>query len=110
MSPQFTFLYPALNFRNTEIGAAIGLNQLKNLTKNNSNRSNNFKYFINLLDDNKYWKAFDLKGNSNSNENNIERPINVENIPFRIYFKDLNTPNKNINKLYEKKKRKAGIL
>ena len=49
LSPQFTFLYPALNFRNTEIGAAIGLNQLKNLTKNNSNRSNNFKYFINLL-------------------------------------------------------------
>ena len=61
LSPQFTFLYPALNFRNTEIGAAIGLNQLKNLTKNNSNRSNNFKYFINLLDGNKYWKAFDLK-------------------------------------------------
>ena len=65
LSPQFTFLYPALNFRNTEIGAAIGLNQLKNLSKNNSNRSNNFKYFLNLLDGNKYWKAFDLKGNSN---------------------------------------------
>ncbi len=65
LSPQFTFLYPALNFRNTEIGAAIGLNQLKNLNRNNSHRSTNFKYLLSLLDDNKYWKAFDLRGNCN---------------------------------------------
>ena len=95
LSPQFTFLYPALNFRNTEIGAAIGLNQLKNLTKNNSNRSNNFKYFINLLDGNKYWKAFDLKGNSNyafpiilktkniSKRNLFERVLEENGIEFR---------------------------
>ena len=95
LSPQFTFLYPALNFRNTEIGAAIGLNQLKNLTKNNSNRSNNFKYFINLLDENKYWKAFDLKGNSNyafpiilktkniSKRNLFERTLEKNGIEFR---------------------------
>ena len=95
LSPQFTFLYPALNFRNTEIGAAIGLNQLKNLTKNNSNRSNNLKYFINLLDGNKYWKAFDLKGNSNyafpiilktkniSKRNLFERVLEENGIEFR---------------------------
>ena len=95
LSPQFTFLYPALNFRNTEIGAAIGLNQLKNLTKNNSNRSNNFKYFINLLDGNKYWKAFDFKGNSNyafpiilktnkiSKRNLFERTLEKNGIEFR---------------------------
>ena len=95
LSPQFTFLYPALNFRNTEIGAAIGLNQLKNLTKNNSNTSNNFKYFINLLDGNKYWKAFDLKGNSNyafpiilktkniSKRNLFERTLEKNGIEFR---------------------------
>ena len=95
LSPQFTFLYPALNFRNTEIGAAIGLNQLKNLTKNNSIRSNNFKYFINLLDGNKYWKAFDLKGNSNyafpiilktkniSKRNLFERTLEKNGIEFR---------------------------
>ena len=95
LSPQFTFLYPALNFRNTEIGAAIGLNQLKNLTKNNSNRSNNFKYFINLLDGNKYWKAFDFKGNSNyafpiilktkniSKRNLFERVLEENGIEFR---------------------------
>ena len=95
LSPQFTFLYPALNFRNTEIGAAIGLNQLKNLTKNNSNRSNNFKYFINLLDGNKYWKTFDFKGNSNyafpiilktkniSKRNLFERTLEKNGIEFR---------------------------
>tara|TARA_X000001036_G_scaffold167501_1_gene158658 strand:+ start:3911 stop:5098 length:1188 start_codon:yes stop_codon:yes gene_type:complete len=83
LSPQFTFLYPALNFRNTEIGAAIGLNQLKNLSKNNSSRSNNFKYFLNLLDEKKYWKAFDLKGNSN-----YAFPIilNTKNIAKRNLF------------------------
>ena len=95
LSPQFTFLYPALNFRNTEIGAAIGLNQLKNLSKNNSNRSSNLKYFINLLDENKYWKAFDLKGNSNyafpiilktkniSKRNLFERILEKNGIEFR---------------------------
>ena len=30
LSPQFIFLYPTLNFRNNEIGACIGLSQLKN--------------------------------------------------------------------------------
>ena len=95
LSPQFTFLYPALNFRNTEIGAAIGLNQLKNLSKNNFNRSSNLKYFINLLDENKYWKAFDLKGNSNyafpiilktkniSKRNLFERTLEKSGIEFR---------------------------
>tara|TARA_Y100000590_G_C15745559_1_gene1021854 strand:- start:3611 stop:4798 length:1188 start_codon:yes stop_codon:yes gene_type:complete len=65
LSPQFTFLYPALNFRNNEIGAAIGLNQLKQLNKNNSKRSKNFKLFLKLIDEKKYWKDFDTEGNSN---------------------------------------------
>ena len=34
LSPKFIFLYPGYNFRNNEIGAVIGLNQLKNLDKN----------------------------------------------------------------------------
>ena len=33
LSPKFIFLYPSLNFRNNEIGAVIGLNQLKYLNK-----------------------------------------------------------------------------
>ena len=41
LSPQFIFLYPTLNFRNNEISATIGLNQLKNLDKNNLKRIKN---------------------------------------------------------------------
>ena len=65
LSPQFIFLYPTFNFRNTEIGAVIGLNQLKQLNKNNSIRSKNFKLFLKLIDGKKYWKNFDIEGNSN---------------------------------------------
>jgi len=65
LSPQFIFLYPSFNFRNTEIGAVIGLNQLKQLNKNNSIRSKNFKLFLKLIDGKKYWKNFDIEGNSN---------------------------------------------
>ena len=39
------FLYPTFNFRNNEIGAVIGLNQLKRLNKNNSLRTRNLKLF-----------------------------------------------------------------
>ena len=46
LSPQFIFLYPTLNFRNNEIGAVFGLNQLKSLDKNNAERTKNFKLFI----------------------------------------------------------------
>ena len=65
LSPKFIFLYPTLNFRNNEIGATIGINQLKSLNKNNALRTKNFKLFLKLLDDNKYWKNFDIKGSSN---------------------------------------------
>ena len=50
LSPKFIFLYPTLNFRNNEIGAVIGLNQLKSLNKNNLQRTRNFKLFLNLLE------------------------------------------------------------
>ena len=51
LSPKFIFLYPAYNFRNNEIGAVIGLNQLKNLDKNNTKRKANLKVFLNNLDE-----------------------------------------------------------
>ena len=50
LSPQFIFLYPTLNFRNNEIGAVFGLNQLKSLDENNKDRTKNFKLFIKNLD------------------------------------------------------------
>ena len=65
LSPQFIFLYPTLNFRNNEIGAVIGLNQIKSLNKNNRLRTSNFKFFLKLIDGKKYWKNFDILGSCN---------------------------------------------
>ena len=65
LSPKFIFMYPSLNFRNNEIGAVIGINQLKSLNKNNLLRTRNFKLFLKLLDPNKFFKEFDIVGSSN---------------------------------------------
>ena len=65
LSPQFIFLYPAYNMRNTEVGAVIGLNQLKSLDKNNRKRKKNLRVFLENLDRNKYVIDFDTKGSCN---------------------------------------------
>ena len=65
LSPQFIFLYPTFNFRNNEIGAVIGLNQLKRLNKNNKLRTRNLKLFLKLIDSKKYRTDYDVKGSSN---------------------------------------------
>ena len=83
LSPQFIFLYPTLNFRNNEIGATIGINQLKSLDKNNEKRTKNFLFFLKNLDSNKYWLNFDVKGSCN-----YAFPIilNTTSIKKRDYF------------------------
>ena len=95
LSPKFIFLHPTLNFRNNEIGAVIGINQLKSLDKNNLQRAKNFKLFLELLDGKKYWKNFDLEGNSNyafpiilqtkdlQLRDYFERKLKIANIEFR---------------------------
>jgi len=95
LSPKFIFLYPTLNFRNNEIGATIGINQLKSLNKNNEQRTKNFKLFLELLDINKYWKNFEVKGSSNyafpiilktfdlKKRDYFESQLKKENIEFR---------------------------
>ena len=95
LSPKFIFLYPTFNFRNNEIGATIGINQLKKLDINNSKRTKNFKYFLNKLDAKKYWKDFLIKGSSNyafpiilktksiKIRNNFEKYLKNFNIEFR---------------------------
>ena len=65
LSPQFIFLYPTFNFRNNEIGAVIGLNQIKRLNKNNALRTKNLKLFLKLIDSKKYRTDYDIKGSSN---------------------------------------------
>ena len=49
LSPKFIFLHSAYNFRNNEIGAVIGLSQLKSLNKNNILRRKNFITFLKNL-------------------------------------------------------------
>ena len=95
LSPKFIFLYPAYNFRNNEIGAVIGLNQLKNLDKNNTKRKANLKVFLNNLDGTKYRTDFDLKGSCNyafplilkkanfKNRDKLEKILKINNIEFR---------------------------
>ena len=95
LSPQFIFLHPGYNFRNTEIGAIIGINQLKSLNKNNKKRKNNFKLFLKHIDKNFYRTDYDLKGSCNyafpvtlkkasfKNRNALERSLIKNNIEFR---------------------------
>ena len=64
LNPQFIFTLPGFNFRNNEIGALIGINQLKRLDLMIKKRVENFEYFVSKLP---YWafKGFNLKGQSN---------------------------------------------
>ncbi len=95
LSPKFIFLYPSYNLRNNEISASFGLSQLKNLTKNNVKRNNNFKFFIENINSNYYVTDFNVKGCSNyafplilkkknySNRKKLEETLKINNIEFR---------------------------
>tara|TARA_Y100000590_G_scaffold322219_1_gene364856 strand:+ start:1250 stop:2434 length:1185 start_codon:yes stop_codon:yes gene_type:complete len=65
LSPKFIFLHPAYNVRNNEIGAVIGISQLKSLNRNNMKRTRNFKFFLKNLDPKKYRTDFNIKGSCN---------------------------------------------
>jgi len=95
LSPKFIFLYPTLNFRNNEIGATIGINQLKNLNKNNKKRTDNFNLFLKKLNTTKYFTDFKVVGSCNyafpivlrttriSKRNLFEKKLSIANIEFR---------------------------
>ncbi len=65
LTPDFIFGYPSFNFRNTEIGAVIGRNQLKRLDENNAKRVHNFDVFLNCIDSSKYKTDFAVEGSCN---------------------------------------------
>lgn len=65
LNPEFIFSYPAYNVRSTEINAVLGINQLKKLNKNIKKRNINFNFFLENLNNEKYFTNFDLKGQSN---------------------------------------------
>ena len=95
LSPKFIFLYPAYNFRNNEISATIGLNQLKFLNKNNEIRKKNLITFLKNLDEIKFRVDFNLIGNCNyafplilkkasfTNRKKLEDTLNIKKIEFR---------------------------
>ena len=95
LSPKFIFLYPTLNFRNTEIGATIGLSQLKNLNKNNQKRIKNFNLFLKNLDTTRYFTDYKVEGSCNYafpivlrtnkiiKRNLFEKELSLSNIEFR---------------------------
>ena len=86
LSPQFIFLHPTLNFRNNEIGAVIGINQLKSLNQNNKERTKNFVFFLKNLNREKYWTDYKIKGSCN-----YAFPIilKTNNIKKRDYFEKI---------------------
>ncbi len=95
LNKNFIFMYPGFNFRNNEIGGVIGLNQLKRLDKNNIKRTKNFKLYLSLLDDKKYFTNFNLDGSSNyafplilkkknfKIRNRLEKIMEINKIEFR---------------------------
>ena len=95
LSPKFIFLYSGYNFRNNEVGAIIGLNQLKSLNKNNEKRRKNFSLFLKLIDKSKYRTDFNVKGSCNyafpvilktknlKHRNTFEKALLANKIEFR---------------------------
>ena len=58
-------MLPGFNMRNNEIGALIGISQLKKLNANNKKRIKNFELFLKYIDKKKFRSDFDIKGSCN---------------------------------------------
>ena len=65
LNPDFIFAAPAFNFRNTEIGATIGLSQLARLDRNNEARTRNFIRLLDQLDPSIFYTDFEREGSCN---------------------------------------------
>ncbi|MET0500406.1 MAG: DegT/DnrJ/EryC1/StrS aminotransferase family protein [Candidatus Binatia bacterium] len=65
LNPDFIFVLPAYNVRNTEINALMGRLQLKRLDDNNLRRLTNFETFLENLDPTKYQTDFYTAGSCN---------------------------------------------
>lgn len=65
LNPEFIFAFPGFNMRNNEIGAILGLNQLKRLDKNVRLRNENLFLFLEKINKDKFFTDFYLEGCSN---------------------------------------------
>tara|TARA_B100001964_G_C13639780_1_gene340054 strand:- start:29 stop:475 length:447 start_codon:yes stop_codon:yes gene_type:complete len=72
--------------RNNEIGALIGLNQLKRLDYNINKRKDNFEFFLKNICPKNFYTNYDVSGNSN-----YAFPIILKekNIKKRDYFEKI---------------------
>ncbi len=64
IDPSFLFLTDGYNFRNTELNAVLGIEQLKRLNTTIEIRRENFKCFMEHLDPELFYIPFDDPGNS----------------------------------------------
>ena len=95
LNEDFIFLRPSHNFRSTELNAVIGLSQLKKLDLNNKSRVDNFKYFMDNLNQMKYIVDIEMEGQCNyafivilkeqsfEKRNKIEKILIENGIEFR---------------------------
>lgn len=95
LNPDFIFLRPSHNYRSTEINAVIGLSQINKLDSNNQKRIDNFKYFIDNIDSEKYITDLDIEGQCNyafivilkdksfEKRNKVEEILRLNGIEFR---------------------------
>lgn len=64
IDPSFLFLTDGYNFRNTELNAVLGLEQLKRLDQNIEMRRRNFECFMKHLDPERFYVPYNDPGNS----------------------------------------------
>jgi CDP-6-deoxy-D-xylo-4-hexulose-3-dehydrase len=64
IDPSFLFLTDGYNFRNTELNAVLGIEQLKRLDDNIEIRRKNFEYFVDNLDPEIFYVPHKDEGNS----------------------------------------------
>ena len=65
LNNDFIFNTEGFNFRNTEIAAVLGIEQLKRLNKSIKKRNENHKLYLKLLRGDIFFKNFNLSGSSN---------------------------------------------
>lgn len=90
LNNDFVFNTEGFNFRNTEIAAVLGIEQLKRLNKSIKKRNENHKLFLKLLRGDIFFKDFNLKGSSNYGLHLILKKKNL-----RLFKKALSILDKN---------------
>ena len=95
LNPEFIFQDIGFNMRNNEISAVIGINQIPRLNKNIKKRNKNFKFFLKNINEDLFYKDYDMKGISNyafplilrnksfKLRNRLEKILKIHKIEFR---------------------------